>query len=670
MFSILLHSFLIHFAFICLVFLVGLGVLLISARWFSYKIQAFRVLFFVCLLIGVTSLVVIQSLVLTGGKTVNILFFALIFLLFIQRWRNRSKTAFNAKIIINTREFLAFLPELLIVCTFFSTLGGFSILKTGSFPYSLPYADFNFYAHVSAAFSVTGVENKAHFYNLFKETLPALDLYHYFELWVNSIVQSIFGGKAIVNFFTVTMPFFYVLTAYGFMAIAASGSRSKIQMLQRVMLIFMPIVAGNLFYFFGAAAFFQNMKVSDMLTAFSPNFFILYYRQCVTLPFLLFATLLLLRRSAFFGFPLAFLPVATAAAMPGVYGGMMAIAVIGKRFTGALKQRRLHTIALALIMLAGILVFYRIGRGGTANVATSLPWHHLATSSHYISAFKILYSEAMMLLVFLSWIWVPVAMIYVFDRRLRSKSKGLLFFFGLMSLAGFAGWGLYNHLWDGQQLFTNLAPCLFAVLIAQTLSHGLSESGKPKLAALMLSGAIFTATTITIYAHWQSFKSYEPAYSDEFLTKISKLKPHSPTGVAFESEVTRSKLSFNRKADKVQSKAQYVVFNARLHPPVSLSTTENDVKDLENPEYIELVANNVFYRYQQRLKTEHEYATLKNAQLRFAKEYKIGYFVILPGAIVPPALMSTATEIIRDNKSGESLALVDPIALAQMETEQ
>ncbi len=668
MISILIQSILCHFAFTAIVFLLGFLLLLSLRKWFPYSIKTPRTLLFWSLLLGITTVVVIFSILKTNGRTVNILAI-LILVLFAFDYARFRKSKRPGIITIRPRDLAWFLPEVFLVVVGFSILGAVSILKSGEFPYSLPYADFNFYAEVSNSFLITGIENKSHFYNLFSETAQNQVLYHYFELWSNAFVQFLFAGIPIVNFFTVTMPFFCLLSAYGIVALGEKIQGGELSRLLRILFILFAIIAGCFFYFFGAAAFFQHQKVPEILSGLAPNFFVFYYRQCVTLPFFSGAVLLLLTRSRYFIYLLGYIPVASASAMPGIYGGFMLLGVIGKYLhIRSLRKGAYYFLAGAVLMMA-FLVFYKVASGGKTNAETGLPWHLMLQPQYYVNAIKILCSELLMLTIFLSWVWGPASLVYARNYHVHPRLKGILAVFGAIWITSMVAWGVYNHLWDGQQLFTNLAPVLFVIVVALTIAVGSVKYARSRATNWILAFALFLAAGTTIFLHWKSSVDYKAKYSDEYLIRVGALKPATPFGVAFEDPAERTKLPLTARADKVHWKAQYVVFFPHLFPPVNLSASISDFENVINPEYVEILKFNVFLRYIQNLKSSGSRISFRQAQLQFIKEKNISYAVILPGAEIPDGLDSLIVERVTDTKSGESFVILDKLAVARMETE-
>ncbi|MDR0614012.1 MAG: hypothetical protein LBG45_11230 [Dysgonamonadaceae bacterium] len=187
-------------------------------KYFLFKtgdrISAFSIL--TCSVLGLTSIVVIYSILFTKGLTANWIL-AVLFLLYIYCRKKEKRTAKSVR--YHSSSVWKYATVILLINAVFFCYFAFRIidLEHGMFaPYSF---DLDYYAKLSQYLTL-GYENGLLEYNFFKYIAP--QPYHYFELWVNAILYKTFGLNAAVSFMIAVPMFFNTLIYIALLAVMES----------------------------------------------------------------------------------------------------------------------------------------------------------------------------------------------------------------------------------------------------------------------------------------------------------------------------------------------------------------------------------------------------------------------------------------------------------------
>jgi hypothetical protein len=181
------------------------------------RISAFSIL--TCSVLGLTSIIVISSIIWTKGVTANWILVVL-FLLYVC-YRKKEK-GIAKSIQYHSSPIWKYAVVIFLINVVFFCYSAYRIIdfEHGMFcPYSF---DLDYYAKLSQYLTM-GYENGLLEYNFFKYIAP--QPYHYFELWTNVILYKTFGLNATVSFMIALPMFFNTLIYVALLAVMESRKK-------------------------------------------------------------------------------------------------------------------------------------------------------------------------------------------------------------------------------------------------------------------------------------------------------------------------------------------------------------------------------------------------------------------------------------------------------------
>ena len=190
-------------------FLAGLSSLTFAYILGLFALQFFKINLrnkigsdFIPIVIGMFMITVFYSVIKTNFNSVNtILFLLLLIYIFISK-RNISINHVSLKYKLLPNKILYFLFIYLLVFGYFSLFYyDFNLLEV-----KYPWYDTCYYSDLSRGISKTYFENGSSVYYQFKST-KNIEIYHYFDLWINIIFNKIFGYNFYYSICLITYPF-------------------------------------------------------------------------------------------------------------------------------------------------------------------------------------------------------------------------------------------------------------------------------------------------------------------------------------------------------------------------------------------------------------------------------------------------------------------------------
>lgn len=177
--------------------------LLLGLFLFNIKLHNFIKTYFVNSLLGLFTIISLYSFIMVGVKTINLLAFIVLIYLFLQ---NKSKFK------IEKIEISSLLPVLYIFPIVFILYGSYSL------PTSIEN-DVRYYAKIAYALGEFKQENLYHFYNSYQTGFNGLMPYHYTEMWLTSLFNTLFNIKSIIAIKYITYPFLISCISFGILGL-------------------------------------------------------------------------------------------------------------------------------------------------------------------------------------------------------------------------------------------------------------------------------------------------------------------------------------------------------------------------------------------------------------------------------------------------------------------
>src|SRR6185312_4345533 len=193
------------YSIIQLLTLASIGLLLfiislfLGLLFYNIKLNNTTKTYFLNSFLGVFTLVCLYSYIIVGFKTINLLSgLVLAYLCF----KNGSRFKFDK---LNVKELS---PLLYIFLTVFILCGCYTL------PLSIEY-DVRYYSKIAYSLREFKQENFYHFYNQYNTLFNGTTPYHYFEMWLTSLITLPFSIKTVIALKYFTYPFLISSISFG-----------------------------------------------------------------------------------------------------------------------------------------------------------------------------------------------------------------------------------------------------------------------------------------------------------------------------------------------------------------------------------------------------------------------------------------------------------------------
>ncbi|HTA62682.1 MAG TPA: hypothetical protein VK835_09510 [Bacteroidia bacterium] len=173
--------------------------LLTGLLFYNIKLNNNIKTYFLNSFLGLFTIICLYSFMVVGFKTINLLSGIVLIYLFL---KNGNRFKFDK---INFKEVA---PVLYIFPIVFVLCGCFTL------PTSIEY-DVRFYAKIAYSLKEFRQENLYHFFNQYNSQFQGITPYHYFEMWLTSLIIFLFPIKSIIAIKYITYPFFISSICYG-----------------------------------------------------------------------------------------------------------------------------------------------------------------------------------------------------------------------------------------------------------------------------------------------------------------------------------------------------------------------------------------------------------------------------------------------------------------------
>lgn len=297
--------------------------------------------FFIPIYIGIISFVFISSIYLTNGQTIN---WALLLpgILVVLYYRKNNATSSGTEY-----------KKAIELYSLFNLLYIISAIILFIFPYAWSIDnDIVFYSKISENLTSNGYENTFHFYNNYENTLHFKTPYHYFELWLNGIIDLFVGNQSsnLVLLRLLTYPFMMALFLTGIYELFILPHFSSMKKRLVFIFIFILLILTNYNWIFNA---FNNPWAIYYSIIDRANFIIYYL---ALLPALFFLYQKDLKMAVSF---LLFLPIFSITTAPAIFTGTVLFILLLWVFKKISFESTFRLILPVLITALFIFAFYR-----------------------------------------------------------------------------------------------------------------------------------------------------------------------------------------------------------------------------------------------------------------------------------------------------------------------
>lgn len=468
-----LELYLICILTIFLLSIIGKTIMALFDRSFQNN-SFFYLNFFYEIVIGLIFITVTKSVISTQGKSLNILFI-FPFLFFLAGRIINNKNIINTKINIQFN----FNKNHLYLWVVFSIIFILNVSFLFSFTeeFKLPNEDLFFYSKISNALTFYGKENL-----LFSANDPIFSnqtgivLYHFFDLWFNTIFIDLGLFSAYISLYFITIPLLVFALYLGIVALWEQlGVINPLKLLVSILLIFTCAVT---YKFYSHFVYMQNT-----IPGFTNTMPFSYYgrKLVIVYVFALLIANLFIAGKKHIGIQVILLTavVYSSGTFIGLLGGMLLFLLLSiifnKKHYPLFEIENRSKLFIVLFIIMFLLFSYVNRQADFYNSFGDQSLLHLKWTNNYLSKIKLAFGVIFYALLFIGFGYFLYFLIFIFNASIiKSKLKNLSQYFlivGLALMLGIMGLFIFYTQLNARQFLTNLFPfvnvlCLAIIIIA------------------------------------------------------------------------------------------------------------------------------------------------------------------------------------------------------------
>ncbi len=661
------------FLLLILVFFFAIGHILHKGVHAHLILTGFYSKVFIKTILGVFFCVTCYSLWKTSGKTVNLaVVLVFCFLLWELRQyvrRNKQAVCISAvqeeEVAASGFGFSKLLPLLLVSLGIYTWFACLIIHFQGEFRFILncnpgaSYFDKIYYSNISLMLGLTGQENRFLVQNMLSPAYHGMEPYHYFELWLNTLLTVPFHTLNFVSLYLLTYPFLTILIVLGMVALAERITRVSF-------LVWISCIA---FLFVGGLYFHNIFVESPFLIGsgeapmeFSGEKFMVHYSILLACMLFYVSGYLPLAITA-----MLLLPVMSIGSLPGTISGIavfLVISVITKRITKIEFMRLFGYLAGLLLFMAWIYVHWGVNAMSPymhKKLVDYMDWSGEGFRSIKIFLVELVYRTIRIPFITIL-LYVPflgITGLWFFQKGSNGISRSLLYLSMLVYVGSLLAYGTFYKFFDASQFYTNNYTFLHVVLIVSLIHYFFTtHSGRlylPVVRKGLLFAMILLLSFKAVYAFIAHRKYIDPSngsYSEKYLLEIQNMNQ----GKQERALVAVLQVEDPFDLDKSGFSCPYLVYMPQFYPCVTLNDLKNPAwySDLEVARFQqEAVRQAAFSQFVEAQKRDQSFVSYEQSQVDFLDHFHFQYLVIAKGVVLGEPLKSRMGKCSTDELSGE-----------------
>ncbi len=589
------------------------------------------------LVYGLILVVSIFSFIKAGVKTINVILviFIIYSLLIIPADPLKNKRMISWKGYFRTIFFI-FTPFLLFLLI---QLFRFEFFTANHI--RLGFLDYSFYSDVSENFLINGIERIPNWYNSFSGQLFSYSTnpgpYHFFDLWLHSLVLYFSGLKGSFAFVLLSIPLTCSFVSYAFYCLIKSYAH-KIKLLNSDTFS-LPI---SILLTFSIGSFLLFRIGYNETPFIYPKLFITYILMIVTL-LLIFDNLIL--EALLY---ILLLPLFNIICLPFSVGTCLLLCLyllFIKNEKGISLRLLLSTVILLLLLFLFYYIIFPSSKESLSLVDNHF-WSNFPKSTYTLFRGYL----APVWIYYLPLVFSILILLYehlVIKKKQLNNLIILLFCSGLT--ISYLLTAYMQHV-DSFQFVSNLVNPLATIISVLLIIQLFPFNNWIKKLVLLL---FFVQLGLSFYYYVFNEKSKYfagVAYSNSFLSQIKHdFKVSNKLGCYIKPVSAYSALfSLNPNISRFSA-----IFDVQDNGfmQVSLSIPFNDTIPLEIREHAYVKAS-PFYKYHQALTKKGIHLSDDDLRLSFVKYFKLEYLVLEPGAVLPVNFKPLIKDSFHDDDSG------------------
>lgn len=631
------------FAILSLLFTYSLGKFITS--FFDIKGNFFFRLF-VTYIIGIIAIVLFYSIIKSHGRTINILLLPIIgYIFYLVKNSFTKKTRFDKSETL--REFAWSLLPFIIVFLYQSWFY-FDFKNSDIKPL---FVDFHRYATFTQSINQWGVESYLSEMNYyFPKFRSGIIPYHYPELWLTSFFSKLFNNSLVNSYYFVVYPILASTFLIGILSLFEEAFKSKV----------IVISIGLALCFITDISLSFYMDTPNSLSIMAINGQKLAFIYC----FILLGFILLKRKSVLVGLLiLCAIPIFSTIFLPGICGGILFLSIFSY-FIFDEKTRKTFIISgLTIIgLLCGYVIFLKTFQSSfTADYAITKIFHsgifaqydgHLTFKNCKIIVSNFIsYAIPNISLHGMSRLLLHLPFILILIYYIK-KDKLYIILSTSFLLFGAIATSLTKILLDSNQ-FTHLIGAIFLVVTIIYISEFIKNPPKQVAIKYVITFSLISFTIFSWYTPYNSRSNFDNNEELSFIKEVANsIQKDNSVILVFYSKNELLKCNFYNWVWENQ-----LICIGQLTPKTVIFTLGNPeiFKQSKKIEYVDTFFYNHFTPVIEWKKKGTQY-TLET----FINHYKIKYFYIKKGAVIPDFIKAKTIRSIESPHSKSKFLVIKP----------
>jgi len=624
-----------------------------SIRYYFYKSAFKRNIpdVFINLLLGLVISITLYSVTLTYFKTINSFF---IFFLSIIVYVNIKKKSTVVSQVTKKKE-IKLLRLILLVLMVSLTFFIFYALQItniydGTFTNQTLNSDFNFYSKLSQYLTL-GYENQ-NFANNFLFNSGITQPYHYFELWVNAFLFSIFKVPPLLSFSLLSTTLLSIIFYIGVLSLYKKENLMSIKIL--IIVLCLCFISFNYSRLLVKLFPILNNLVLDLRLVGITN-----TPKFIPISIFFVAYLFFHKRNEFLLSWICILsiPVVTSISAPAVFGGIIILLIYC-----FFKREKRYISALNIFTVISFILLY-------SYFVILNSEHDDVTINILDFNFKLFFINIKWLLLVFFYSYLPYFLLFIFSkRRIKISLIGneyIVLYFGTLIIALIMAGISYNSFNSGQ-FFSNIAiPVTNILVIYFFLNNSFKKNNL--FFKIVAPALIITCIVASFMGRIAKTKDISSQYK-EFVVKEIKNQKYSFAnkkiflGYLQSKEFYQNKTPFQWAATSDMIGTDLGEFVLMYGNTILIGISDMMAFDIFKNEFtgkirdwtLQNVSKGAFYRFVLNQKKENKFISVGQSQIDYIKKMEIKYLFIAKEADISKELMSQLKLICIDIKTRES----------------
>lgn len=588
----------------------------------------------------------LYALILSRGKTIHV------FVIFMMVWmflylHKQGSIVFKSSNMVTPFWFWS---ELILVLLLIYSVNALFVLKSGLFPFYIPFNDHVFYNDIIKTLNIGGYENTHVEYNLFYKGNIGTFPYHYFNLWLSSLISLNGYFSTYLTHHLCTNTILICLIYVVLRILIMDITQNKITL----------VIYSFSFLLFGVTMNFGLPQESyAYLSEFNGVSFIIVMEKYIpmTLVFLM-SRLLFLKNQVFLSMAsLILMTFVYQTISPFIYVGIVLYSVW--QFWRLRQQEYLSVLILLFVFIFCVLVFYIVNKGDyfMYNISIIDYTDFKFDASPKVPLIEFAYRCIMDLYNIIKINYVLI-FIYVFSLFFNHQRQSITWnspdiIIGIAIILAFLAKNLFYKMIDCEQFLGNLGPCIYVIIYLNLIQVLLSKKLHQKYRMILttLFGVLMLSNVQHMFHRNLKTLSHSMDYSTPFLLKIDSVLSHEKNliGVYFGSLQNYEWIPHN--TIYVRHHSSFLTFYPQFLSVLDINIFNIDFGHLGHQKRIEyeFVKTNPFFQFVN--KTLQNSSSIGQKQVEFIQEHNIKYGILPPGGMLEPEVEKRIENRILDTRS-------------------